>query len=223
MTFRMCLPLSTRFSLMVLTCVLISCVGGAESTKTVRPLKDPTSVPRPPLWLIYDFPVESVDVTMDTDRLVTGKQASIFERREKGNAWAEALSEAFVTQLAKAGITSRRATKDTPIPPHAVAIKGKFLSINEGDRIKRSTIGFGAGVEEISVMVRVYQQRGKTLTRLAAIEAEAHGSKAPGVAGLVLSAGREAKRDEGMQVTVENLAKKLVDRGVRYYKKRGWL
>ncbi len=212
-----------RFLLLVLLCFLLSCGSGGESTKTVRPLKDPTSVPHPPLWLIYDFPVESVDVTMDTDKLVTGKQASIFERREKGKAWADALSEAFVTQLSKAGITSRRATDSTHIPQHAVVIKGKFLSINEGDRIKRSTIGFGAGAEEISVMVRVYQKREEALIRLTAIEAQAHGSKAPGVAGLVLSAGQEAKRDEGMQTTVEHLAKKLVERGIRYYKKRGWL
>lgn len=200
---------------------LLSCSSG--STKAVRPLQDPTSVPRPPMWLIYDFTVESVDVRMDTDRYVTGKQASIFERREKGKAWADALSEAFVTELIKAGITARRATASTRIPEHAIAIKGRFLSINEGDRLKRSTIGFGAGAEEVSVRVRVYQQRERTLKRLAAVEAEAHGSKAPGVAGLVLSAGREAKRDAGMQVTVENLAKKLVERGINYYKQRGWL
>ena len=197
--------------------------GGGGSTKAVRPLQDPNSVPRPPMWLIYDFPVESVDVKLDTDRYVTGKQASIFERREKGKAWSEALSEALVTELSKVGIISRRATESTHIPQHAIAIKGKFLSINEGDRLKRSTIGLGAGTEEVAVRLRVYQQRGDSLKRLAAIEAEAHGSKAPGVAGLILSAGREARRDAGMQVTVEHLAKKLVERGVNYYKKQGWL
>ncbi len=200
---------------------LVSC--SSESTKAVRPLTDPNAVARPPMWLIHDFVVESVDVKMDTDRYVTGKQPSIFERREKGKIWAEALSEAIVTELVKAGITARRATESTRIPEHAIVIKGRFLSINEGDRLKRSTIGFGAGAEEVSVRVRVYQQRENTLTRLAAVEAEAHGSKAPGVAGLVLSAGREAKRDAGTQVTVVNLAKKLVERGVNYYKQRGWL
>ena len=223
MTFQRTVHGLARYAVLLLVSFLIGCTGGGGSTKTVRPLQNPDSVPHPPMWLIYDFPVESVDVTMDTDKFVTGKKPSIFERREKGKAWAEALSEAFVTQLSQAGIVSRRATDSTHIPPNAVAIKGKFLTINEGDRIKRSTIGFGAGVEEVSVMVRVYQKRGDSLTRLAAIEAQAHGSKAPGVAGVVLSAGKQAKRDAGMQTTVENLAKKLVERGVRYYKKRGWL
>ncbi len=46
------------------------------------------------------------------------------------------------------------------------------------------------------------------------------------VAGLVISSAMNVKSevmDGSMQTTVDNLAKKLVERAVRYYKKRGWL
>ena len=214
-----CLPIV--WSAIFLVASLSACAN--ETTKTVSPLQHPDSVPHPPVWLIFDLSVESVDVAIDTDKFVTRREASIFARREKGKAWSEAFSEALVTQLARANIPSRRATDSTHVPKHAVVIKGRFLSINEGDRLKRNTIGFGAGAEEISAIVKVYQQREGKLVRLGAIEAQAQGSQAPGVAGLILSAGQGAKKEEGMQITVENLAKKLVERGVRYYKKRGWL
>ena len=88
-------------------------------------------------------------------------------------------------------------------------------------------------------MVQVYQMRKTGLMRISEVEAEAHGRKTPGVlgpaavaagagmmVGLVVSGGMNIKSevmDGSMETTVNNLAEKLVERAVSYYKKRGWL
>jgi hypothetical protein len=196
-------------------------------------------VPRPPVFLIYDFAVDPEDVMVDTAGLTSGDEASMAKRLSEGKEWANALTESLVRQFVEEGITSRRATGSTHIPLNAIAVKGQFISIDEGDEIKRTTIGFGAGAEDVSVMVQVYQMRKAGLMRISEIEAEGHGRKTPGVAGpaavavgagmvagLVVSSAMNVKSeavDGSMQTTVDDIAEELVQRGVNYYKKRGWL
>ena len=215
---------------------LVGCAGG--SAKQVSSRGD-EPVPRPPVFLIYDFAVDPEDVMVDTAGLTSGDEASMAKRLSEGKEWANALTESLVRQFVEEGITSRRATGSTHIPLNAIAVKGQFISIDEGDEIKRTTIGFGAGAEDVSVMVQVYQMRKAGLMRISEIEAEGHGRKTPGVAGpaavavgagmvagLVVSSAMNVKSeavDGSMQTTVDDIAEKLVQRGVNYYKKRGWL
>jgi hypothetical protein len=212
------------------------CAGG--SAKQVSSRGD-EPVPRPPVFLIYDFAVDPEDVMVDTTGLTSGDEASSVERLSEGKEWANALSESLVRQFVKEGITSQRATGSTHIPLNAIAVKGQFISIDEGDEIKRPTIGFGAGAEDVSVMVQIYQMKKTGFMRISEIEAEGHGRKTPGVAGpaavavgagmvvgLVVSSAMNLKSeavDGSMQSTVDDIAEELVQRGVNYYKKRGWL
>jgi hypothetical protein len=189
--------------------------------------------------LIYDFAVNPEDVMVDTAGLTSGDEASTAERLTEGKEWANALSESFVRQFVEEGITSRRATGSTHIPLNAIVVKGQFILIDEGDEIKRTTIGFGAGAEDLSAMIQVYQMRKAGLMRISEVEAEAHGRKTPGIAvpaamtagtgmvvGLVISSAMNLKSeavDGSMQTTVDDLAEQLVERAVSYYQKRGWL
>jgi hypothetical protein len=216
---------------------LVGCSGG--SAKPTSSLSVDVPPVRPSVFLIYDFAVNPDDVIVDLPGLTTGNQSVNYERVAQGKAWANALSESLVMQLVKEGITSRRAAGSTHIPPNAIVVKGQFISIDEGSKIKRTTIGFGMGAEEVRTMVQVYQMRKAGLLRISEIEAEAHGRKTPGVAGpaavavgagmvagLVISSAMNVKSeavDGSMQTTVDDLAEELVERAVSYYKKRGWL
>ncbi len=221
----------------LVTLFLVGCAGG--SAKKVSSLRGDEPLPRPPVFLIYDFAVDPEDVMVDTTGLTSGDEASTAERLSEGKEWANALSESLVRQLVEEGITARRATGATHIPQNAIAVKGQFIEIDEGDEIKRTTIGFGAGAEDVHAMVQVYQMRKAGLMRLSEVEAEAHGRSTPGVAGpaavavgagmvagLVISSAMNLKSeavDGSMQATVDDLAEGLVERTVSYYKKRGWL
>ncbi len=230
-------PYSGAVLVALITLFLVSCAGG--SAKQMSSLRGDDPLPRPPALPIYDFAVDPEDVMVDTAGLTSGDEASTAERLAEGKEWANALSESFVRQFVEEGITSRRATGSTHIPLNAIVVKGQFILIDEGDEIKRTTIGFGAGAEDLSAMVQVYQMRKAGLMRISEVEAEAHGRKTPGiavpaamtagtgmVAGLVVSSAMNLKSeavDGSMQATVDDLAEELVERAVSYYKKRGWL
>ena len=235
-----CVTVRWPYSSVVLVALFALFLGGCAggSAKQVSSQGDePRS--RPQAFLIYDFAVDPEDVMVDTTGLTSGDEASTAERLTEGKKWANALSESLVRQFVEKGITARRATGSTHIPLNAIAVKGQFISIDEGDEIKRTTIGFGAGAEDVSVMVQVYQMRKAGLMRISEIEAEGHGRKTPGVAGpaavavgagmvvgLVVSSAMNLKSeavDGSMQSTVDDIAEELVQRGVNYYKKRGWL
>jgi len=160
--------------------LLVGCAGG--SAKPTGLLRVDVPPIRPSVFLIYNFAVNPEDVIVDTG-LTRGNETSTSERLAKGKAWANALSEALVMQLVKEGITSRRATGSTHIPLNAIVVKGQFFSIDEGSKLKRTTIGFGMGAEEVRAMVQVYQMRKAGLLHISEIEAEAHGRKTPGVVG----------------------------------------
>lgn len=216
---------------------LVGCAGG--SAKPTNSLRVDVPPVRPSIFLIYNFAVNPEDVIVDTPGLTMRNKASTSERLAEGKAWANALSQSLVKQLVEKGITSRRATGSTHIPMDAIVVKGQFISIDEGDKVKRTTIGFGMGAEEVRAMVQIYQMRKAGLLHISEIEAEAHGRKTPGVVGpaavavgagmvvgLVISSVMNVKSealDGSMQTTVDNLAKKLVERAVSYYKKQGWL
>ena len=102
---------------------------------------------------------------------------------QQGRAVAQALSEELVTELAKLGITARRVKDSTNVPMHALLIKGPFVSIEEGDQIKRVVVGFGAGGGGLQAHVQVYQQTETGLKPISEAKGEAHGRKTPGVAG----------------------------------------
>ena len=230
-------PYSSAVFAALITLFLAGCAGG--SAKQVSSVGGDELVPRPPVFLIYDFAVDPEDVMVDTAGLSSGDEASTAERLSEGKEWATALSESLVRQFVEEGITAKRATGSTHIPLNAIAVKGQFIEIDEGDEIKRTTIGFGAGAEDVSVMVQVYQMRKPGLMRISEIEAEGHGRQTPGVAGpaavavgagmmvgLVVSSATNLKSeaiDGSMQTTVDDIAEEIVQRGVNYYKKRGWL
>lgn len=170
-------PYSGAILMGLIALLLVGCAGG--SARKVSSLRGVEPVPRPPVLLIYDFAINLENVRIDTTGLTIGHDASTTARLAQGKAYTNALSESLVTQFVKERITSRRATGSTHIPLNAIAVKGQFISIHEGDQTKRTTIGFGAGAEEIHAMDQVYQMRNTRLIRLSEVEVEAHGRKTP--------------------------------------------
>ena len=220
------------------TLALLACASAGVSN-TRRYVSD-DQVERPGVVLVYDFRVSAGDVTVDT----TGPEfasgpGSPAERSELGVEVSRSLSEALVAELEKRGITARRADGRSNPPLHALLVKGDFLTVNEGDASKRMVIGFGAGSSELRVDVQVYQATESGTRPIAEGEAEASGSKMPGMAvpvGAGAAAGRAATSAAisgamavtrevtgGMSADTKRLAGKLADRMEAFYQRQGWL
>ncbi len=222
----------------LLALLLVGCAGG--SAKVGQQYSGTKSLPRPPVVLLYQFAVDADDVVVDTMGVDVGnKQASTLERVKRGRVFARELLVKLVRKVAELGISTGIATPKTTVPMHAIVVKGQFLTIDEGSKLKRTTIGFGAGAEDVRIMVQVYQMTETGLVRISEAEGEAHGRKTPGVlgpagiaagtgmvVGVVVAGGMNIKSevfDSSMDTTLNNLVEQFTENAARFYKRQGWL
>ena len=198
-----------------------------------------SELPRPPVMLVHDFAVSPEDVVVDTFGPNFAGSSPTAKRDEAGREVAAALAQALVAKLNERGVRAERATHDSIVPENAFVLKGQFVTIDEGDRLKRMTIGFGAGSPEMRVRVQVYQMTGGGLRRIAAAEGEARGNRMPGVAvpvgvgaaagaavrSVVISGGINVAQEISGELrgNAERLADKLAERAVTFYRDQGWI
>jgi Domain of unknown function (DUF4410) len=93
------------------------------------------------------------------------------------------LSNTIVAGLNNAGVFSSRLEPDSFTPAAGLLVGGEFLEVDEGNRMRRAMVGFGAGSEEIKVQVEVYDL-----------------GKDPNSPFLVYGAGEEGRKGPGAVV-----------------------
>jgi len=234
--------MSTR-AVAALALALVASVALACASAKVTPvsrISDATTLPQPGVVLVYDFAVTANDVVEDTFGPDFHSEASEqAEETKLAYQTANTLSEELVKQLRERGIHAERASRSSAPPLNAIVLKGQFLSIDKGSRVKRMVIGFGAGSSELAARVQAYQQTPSGLRRIAEAETEASGSKMPGMAvpvaggaiagtaatSAVVSGGMNiAKETRGaMHPDAARMAKKIADRAQAFYERQGWL
>ena len=231
-------------SLTPLAGILISgliAVGMGCASAGVTPMTkiaDGSMLPRPGVLLVYDFAVAANDVMIDTlGAQFMSEGEKLTEKEQTARATANAFSVALVEQLRNDGINAQRAERGDIPPLHALVLKGQFITIDEGSRAKRMIIGFGAGSSKLRARVQAYQATQHGLRRLAEAEAEASGSKMPGMAipvaggaamgtaatSAIISGGMNiAKETRGaMNPDAERMAKKIAERAKAFYVRQG--
>lgn len=222
---------------------LALCVGLAcASTKVenVERYAEDEQLPRPPVLLVYDFavsPGEAVEDTFGSE--FAGSTSPSSKEAQEARQVAASLSTQLVSKLRERGINAARATRGSVPPENAMVIKGQFVSIDEGSRVKRMVIGFGAGSSELRARVQAYQATAYGLRRIAQAEAGATGSKMPGMAvpvgggaavgraaaSAVISGGMNITKEVrgGMDADAGHLADEIAKRAEAFYKRQGWL
>ena len=197
-------------------------------------------LPRPPVLLVYDFAVSPTDAMVDAYGAGYGASSKASSKDEtKARKLAASLSKQLVDRLNKKGVKARWAA-DTEGPPlNAIVLRGHFVTIDEGSRIARMVIGFGAGATELRVAVQVYQADEWGLRRMVQADVSAEGSKMPGMAvplgvgGLAGNLARAAVISGGSNIVQEvtggldadagRLAEQIAKRTEAFYKRQGWL
>jgi hypothetical protein len=215
---------------------------GCASTQveTAQRIPESERLPRPPMVVVYDFAVSPEDFVADTlGSEFASASESAPEPSDAGHRAARALSQAIVDALKQRGIEATGGTRASPPPIDALVLKGQFLKIEKGSRVKRMTIGFGAGTPELRVQGQVYQVTTSGLRRLADGEVAVVGAKTPGMAvpmagaaalgtvatAAVISGGINLAREVKGAVDDETsqIAKEIAELAEQYYKRQGWL
>ena len=191
---------------------------------------------KPPVLLVYDFAVTPEDALTDSVGAYW-ERAGEAESKEiqLGHATAVSLSEQLVAKLQKKGIAAERALDDRAPPLYAFVVRGQFLDVDKGSRLKRVVIGFGAGSSKLVARVQVYQVVDWGLRRIAEAEAVASGSKMPGMAlpvgiaatvtSAAISGGMNILKEVrgGMDADAGRMAEQIAKRAEAYYRRQGWL
>jgi hypothetical protein len=192
----------------VTTSLALGCLLALAACRpaAVRPERSTTAtgLPRPERVAVLDFTVDAAAVKEDSaigSKVVRAfSDTSEAEREaELGRKVAEALSADLVDGIRELGLPADRASRSEPLPPGTLIVDGRFVGIDEGNRLRRLVIGFSAGQStvETQVVVDLLTQRGRE--RLLQFEATAKSAPMPGAA-VTMGAGAAAQGAQAVAV-----------------------
>jgi len=196
----------------------------------------------PNLIVVHDFSATPQEVPPESvlygliQRRETPQSA---EEIELGHQLGSRVAEKLVADLNSRGIPAARAAEGAVLQVGDAAIRGAFLALDEGNRIKRMLIGFGSGAAELGSIVEAFQMREDGLHPLGSGEIVAGGGQMPGVlvpVGLGAAAGTAATSavisgsinlvkeagPESIEGAANRTAEEIADTIEGVYKKRGW-
>ncbi len=217
-----------------LACLWLVSLGCAGATYQGVVQEEPLA--KPPMLLVYDFAVTPEDLVGDA----LGPNFEAPPPNDEPHAIARELTEALVKKLGAKGIQAARADASSAVPKDALLLQGQFVRIEQGSRVARMVLGFGAGQQQLRVQAQTYQWTGTELRRVKQAEAGAHGDSAPGTSvpmavgaiatgGILLPVIVSGSMNVGQEVlgglrpTLGRLADVIADNMVKFYRERGWL
>lgn len=164
--------------------VLAACAPTHVETTKGYAGKEP--LPRPDLVVVHPFLFSPEQVSPNSavgHRLANlAAGVSMTEDQIKiGRSAADALADELVKAINELGLPAERAAAGPAVAQRPLHIEGQFLSIDEGNRLRRMVIGFGAGGTEVRTKVQLYQGTAATGTLLQEFETKAQSSKKPGM------------------------------------------
>ncbi len=174
--------------LRVASCLLVLLVVDAcASAQTTgrRSFDGDQNLARPTRIIVYDFAATADDVAESS--AITGR----YKRRSTpqtaneirlGRELGRRVAVELVKDILAMGLPAERFGAG-PLPQIGdYVIIGEFVSIDEGDRLKRMIIGFGAGAGKLMTAVEKYRITATGPQLLSSAEIKAKGGKAPGMA-----------------------------------------
>jgi hypothetical protein len=138
---------------------------GAVATACVAADSAPDPAPAPVVY-VADFDLDAADVKPDDSRpkrarhlignlLPTGPIVPEQDPQAHARQIVSQMAEAVTDDLTKAGIDARRLPPGTTPPDKGWLVHGVFLSVDEGNRIRRAVVGFGAGQGTLQLAVAI--------------------------------------------------------------------
>jgi hypothetical protein len=217
---------------------------GCAST-AVRPTQmSAERLPKPDRVVVSDFAVAPQEVSLD--RAPGSRLAALFKggtasdaQLQVGRSVASALSAELVKEIQALGLPAERAAAGAAVPPNSLAVQGQFVSIDEGNRLRRMVIGLGAGGSEVRTLVQVHDQAPDGLRLVAEFETKADSSRKPGMAetmgaGAAMSGigaaaaasgavGVATELGDSVESDAQRTAKEIAKQLAQLFHQQGWV
>jgi hypothetical protein len=226
----------------VLPVALLFFIAACGQT-AVRPLSrnQITNLPPPARILVYDFTM--ADTVVKEYQGILRQQPSKKNPAERESQIKRHASEAVAFELLKGlrglGFSVARVTRGTPAGDNELLIDGKFLTVDQGDPLRRLFFGFGSGASKMETRVGLYM--GAERRKLLEFTTRSDSGKMPGAAATVpagaavrggvttgvIAGGAIGTGFEAYRTDVVQMARSSADQSVRYlseyFAKQGWI
>jgi hypothetical protein len=248
------MPIERRFAgssrigliFLALAVTLAGCAGATITPESSAPPSTAAGAARPARIVVNDFKFSASQVSENSAigaRLMNGFSSTPADQRQDaiGKQAAEALAAEIAKQLGDLGFTVVRGGANTQVADGDLVIDGEFLKVDEGNRLRRMVIGFGAGASKLDTQVNLFRVTEGTRQSLLQFTTHADSGKMPGAA-VTMGAGAAAQggATAGMAVAnagmaggkmytsqVEYLSDKTADQTVaylsQYFAQQGWI
>ena len=216
--------------------LVVSCAGTDVSNQQSNVETD--VIAKPERVFVYDFASTATDIPADSAiaELVQKRTTpQTPEEIEFGRQLGSLVAVHLIEELNNNGISAiAPGTGLVPHPGDAV-VRGEFVSVDEGSRIKRVLIGFGSGIAKLTTLAEAYVVTANGLVPLGSAEIESKGGKMPGLlvplgagsaVGLAVGGAAKVGQESGaesMDGAAKRTAKEIAKLIVDGYKRRGWL
>ena len=158
--------------------------------KVVSSYKGQQPLPKPERVLVYDFTVASNAVKTDP---MPGIRQRIHNAGSSDDAKTQAarqtqdeITSDMVKELQKrlkeSGIPVEKGAAGQPPPANSLAVQGTISKLDEGHRLRRETVGLGAGASDVNTDCQISIQTANGPVLVSDLTTVAESGKKPGVA-----------------------------------------
>jgi hypothetical protein len=144
---------------------LVTCVCASTNESLAADSSGaPSSPGAPPVVYVADFDLDAANITPDNGpghraRGIVGNLVPAGPLRQQQDPQARAreivalMAQSLTDDLKKAGVDARRVKPGEPLPHSGWQVRGVFLSVDEGNRLRRAMVGMGSGQSQFQVAV----------------------------------------------------------------------
>ena len=226
----------------ILPVALVFFIAACGQT-AVRPLSrsEVTHLSRPARLLVYEFAMS--DAAVKEYQGILRQQPTEKDPAARANKIKRHATDAATTELVNGlrglGFTVMLVARGTPAEDNDLQIDGQFVTVDQGNPLRRLLIGFGSGASKVEMRVAVYH--GAARQKLLDFTTQSDSGKLPGAAttipaGAVVQGGITAgvvasgvigTGFEAYRTDVVQMARSSAEQSVRYlsefFAKQGWI
>ncbi len=179
----------------------------------------------PALVYVADFDLQAAKIQTDSGRPVALESRGIPEvrpnRRRGGGTkdrdalareLVDGLATSLVESLGKAGVDARRVAPGTGLPKSGWLVRGVFLEVDEGNRLRRAVVGFGSGKTDLQVQATVDRLTNGPPRPYYQLSSQAASGSSPGAVVMlnpVMAAVRFSRAEGELQRNVQETAAQI--------------
>lgn len=209
--------------------VVMSWMSHGQSEVATKPQSGSatTHVPAaaPAVVYVADFDLQAAKIQTDSGRPVALESRGIPEvrpiRRRGGGTkdrdalareLVDGLATALVESLGKAGVDARRIAPGAGFPKSGWLVRGVFLEVDEGNRLRRAVVGFGSGKTDLQVQATVDRLTNGPPRPYYQLSSQAASGSSPGAVVLlnpVMAAVRFSRAEGELQRNVQQTASQI--------------